>query len=202
MKFFIVSGSHRKNSESARVANFILGRFPKVLPKHETFYLNLGENPIPLWDESVWEGAELWKKIWTPYADQLKESSALVVVSPDWGGMVPAALKNFFLLCNSGTVGHKPALITTVSSSRGGSYPVAELRMSSYKNNRVCYIPEHIIVRDSEKMLLGAEAAGEDDRYLRERIDKALVLLHEYAKALTLVRESKVWDFKLHPNGM
>jgi len=28
----------------------------------------------------------------------------------------------------------------TVSAMRGGSYPVRELRMSGYKNNRLCWI--------------------------------------------------------------
>ena len=34
-----------------------------------------------------------------------------------------------------------------VSASDGGAYVIAELRMSSYKNNRLCWIPEHLIAR-------------------------------------------------------
>ncbi len=50
-------------------------------------------------------------------------------------------------------------LIVAVSSGAGGAYPVAELRMSSYKNSRICYIPEQIIIRDVENVL---NEAGEN----------------------------------------
>ena len=40
---------------------------------------------------------------------------------------------------------HKPGLIVTVSAGLGGSYPVTELRISSHKNTRLCYIPDHVL---------------------------------------------------------
>ena len=60
-------------------------------------------------------------------------------------------------------LGHKPALIVTVSSADGGAYPVAELRMSSYKNNRICYLPEHVILRNVERIL---NDDAKDNRFL------------------------------------
>ena len=60
--------------------------------------------------------------------------------------MVPAALKNFFLLYRAELV-DKLGLIVSVSTGAGGAYPGAELRMSSYKNTHLWYIPEHVIVR-------------------------------------------------------
>ena len=77
-----------------------------------------------------------------------------------------------------------------MSSSAGGAYPVAELRMSSYKNNRICYLPEHIIIRQVTSVL-NADAATNDsaaDRYYRDRIKWALGILEHYAQALTSVR--------------
>lgn len=41
--------------------------------------------------------------------------------------MVPAALKNLFLLCTGGEIAHKPALIVAVASGQGGADLVAEL---------------------------------------------------------------------------
>jgi hypothetical protein len=38
-------------------------------------------------------------------------------------------------------------IIAVSGGAGGGAYPVAELRMSSYKNSRICYLPEHLIVR-------------------------------------------------------
>jgi hypothetical protein len=102
-----------------------------------------------------------------------------------------------------GELAHKPALICTVSSGDGGAYPVAELRMSSYKNNRICYIPEHIIVRNVEAVL---NAEGENnpdaDEYFRERIPYALRILNAYATALKPVRESGVTRDDRFKNGM
>lgn len=86
--------------------------------------------------------------------------------------MAPAGLKNFFLMWTGEVLAHKPALLVAVSSADGGSFPIAELRMSSYKNNRVCYIPDHLIIRNVEQVLNpepedNVESA---DTYFRQRI--------------------------------
>ena len=69
---------------------------------------------------------------------------------------------------------HKPALIIAVSSSDGGAYPVAELRMSSYKNTRICDISEQIIARHVESVLnddLAQNNTGADDSFRRRIMD-------------------------------
>ena len=105
---------------------------------------------------------------------------------------------------SKGEVAHKPALIVTVSSADGGAYPVAELRMSSYKNNRICYLPEHVIVRNVERVLNDDPAQNNPDAdgYFRERIRYALGILVEYAKALAQVRASGATDLSKFKNGM
>ncbi|MBM4094784.1 MAG: NAD(P)H-dependent oxidoreductase, partial [Planctomycetes bacterium] len=117
-------------------------------------------------------------------------------------GMVPAALKNFFLLCDAKVLAHKPALIVAVSAGLGGSYPVAELRTSSYKNTRICYIPEHVIVRNVARMLKNDVPADDEDQALRDRITYACRLLIEYARGMQAIRDSGVIDHKKHPYGM
>ena len=69
---------------------------------------------------------------------------------------------------------HEPGLIVTVSAGAGGSYPVTELRISSYKNTRLCYIPDHVIVRNVGQMLHGDQPAEEHDQALRGRITYSL----------------------------
>ena len=204
MKIAIISGSHRKASQSAKVAKFMQQTLLEQRLCDETWLYSLAENPLPLWDESIWEGDPTWQERMAPIHAQLKESDGLVVIAPEWHGQVPAGLKNFFLLCGKQQVGHKPALITTVSSGDGGAYPVAELRMSSYKNNRLCYIPEQIIVRHVESVLNDDPARNnpDADSYFRERIRYALGILVEYAKALRQVRSSGVTDTDRFPNGM
>ncbi len=113
-----------------------------------------------------------------------------MIIAPEWHGQVPAGLKNFFLIAGKNEVGHKPALIVTVSSA----YPVAKLRMSSYKNNRICYIPEQVIIRNVESVLnTNPEDNSPDaDSYFRERILWSLQVLRAYAEALKPVRESGI----------
>ncbi len=169
----------------------------------ETYLFSLAGNPLPLWDESIWEGDEKWIEILSPISAELSNSDGFIIIAPEYHGQVPAALKNFFLMWKQ-ELSHKPALIVGVSSSDGGAYPVAELRMSSYKNNRLCYLPEHLIIRKVESVLNDdpAENDKETDSYFRERIVWCLGILKEYAVALKQVRDSGVTKTNKFTNGM
>jgi len=200
MRISIISGSHRHNSQSERVANYIHGLLDASGISSEV--ISLAGNPIPLWDEEVWSKGDKWREAWSPIAKKLDDSSGFVLVSPEWAGMVPPGLKNFLLLCSTREVGHKPALIVSVSSGVGGSYPVAELRSSSYKNNRLVYIPEHVIIRDVEAMLKDGDAQSDRDVAIRARIQYALNVLIQYSHSLLAVRESGTINYKDFPYGM
>lgn len=201
MRAAIISGSHRVDSQSGKVARHI-ARLIEASASPAPYLLDLGKTPLPLWDEGVWAGSPEWQQVWGPVSEKIQECDAIVVVSPEWAGMVPSALKNFFLLCTRGELAHKPGLIVAVSASRGGAYPVAELRMSSYKNTHLCYIPDHVIVRDVRSILNDGEPASDDDRYIRDRLEYSVKLLDAYASALTTVRAAGVVDRKKYPFGM
>ena len=203
MKIAIISGSHRKNSQSLKVARHIQQTLGEGVCE-ETWLYSLEDNPLPLWDEGVWNAEKKWLDILTPLREQLASCDALVIITPEWHGQVPAGLKNFFLLFGKNELGHKPALIVSVSSGVGGSYPVAELRMSSYKNNRLCYIPEHVIIRDVETILNEDESKNDKrvDSYIRERLNWSLKILKQYAVALIQVRESGATETDKFTNGM
>jgi len=204
MKIAIISGSHRNPSQSEKVARHILHTLQVEHPDVETWLYPLADNPLPLWDQTIWENSPEWNTLLTPLREQLAGSDGFIIVTPEWHGQVPAGLKNFFLLFSRFELGHKPALIVAVSSADGGAYPVAELRMSSYKNNRICYIPEQVIVRHVEKVL-NADAADNDagaDAYFRERISWALGILTGYAAALKPVREKVQIHHDKFSNGM
>mgnify|MGYP005750370739 FL=1 len=204
MKISIISGSHRHDSQSEKVARHIRASLEQHGLCDATWLFRLAGNPLPLWDQGIWDGDPDWKARLEPLSQQLHESDAFVIVSPEWHGQVPAGLKNFFLLWGKGELAHKPALIVAVSSGDGGAYPVAELRMSSYKNNRICYIPEQIIVRNVEKVLNDDPAQNNEsaDAYFRDRIRYALTQLKEYAIALRQVRASGATDRSVYKNGM
>ena len=202
MKYFILSGSHRREAQSLKVANYLRS---VLLAEHagaQVHLFSLAGNPLPLWDETSGGAPD---ELWDPISAELKSADALIVVTPEWSGMATPGVKNFLLNCTATEVGHKPALIVTVSASRGGSYPVAELRMSGYKNNRLCWLPEHVIVQHVEHNLNAADGTADlakEDATIRLRARYALRLLTEYAKALVLVRGSGVIDHQTFKSGM
>ncbi len=204
MKITIISGSHRNPSQSEKVANYISHTFNAEHNDIESHVYTLADNPLPLWDQSLWEDNEEWNQRLAPLRKQLSESDGFVIISPEWHGQVPAGLKNFFLMFNRFELGHKPALIVTVSSADGGAYPVAELRMSSYKNNRICYIPEQLVLRNVENILNENDADNnpETDSYFKERISWTLGILKGYAVALKSMRENIEIHHDKFGNGM
>ena len=206
MKIGIICGSHRVKSQSGKVARFIQARLGEQKFCSEAWLLDLAGNPLPLWEETIWTDDADWRARLAPLSEQLAASDGFVVVTPEWHGMAPAGLKNFFLMWGKGELAHKPALLVAVSAGAGGAYPIAELRMSSYKNNRICYLPEHFIVRNAEQVLNDspAETAGnaKEDAYLRERLQYALGILGKYAEALAQVRASEACSVEKFKNGM
>ena len=117
-------------------------------------------------------------------------------------GLCQRFCKNFFIYASKAELAHKPGLLVGVSSGIGGAYPISELRASSYKNCRLCYIPEHLIVRHAEQVLNDGAASNEDDQRLRPRIDYALDILNKYAQALQPVRASIDLSQPEFANGM
>ncbi len=202
MKIGIISGSHRRSSQSEKVARYINSCL--INKDIDTWLSLLANNPLPLWDESIWEGDKAWMERLDPLKKALSECDGFVIISPEWHGQVPSGLRNFFLMFSNKEIGHKPALLVAVSSGIGGSYPIAELRMSSYKNNRICYLPEHLIIRNVESIL--NEDMNDNDEeshtYYLERIDWSLDILCGYTKALKSMRDTTNIFHEKFKNGM
>ena len=102
MKISIISGSHRQASQSEKVARFIQEMLESQKLCDATWLFTLAGNPLPLWDESIWEGDPDWQRQLGPISQQLASSDGFVVVAPEWHGQVPAGLKNFFLMWSKG----------------------------------------------------------------------------------------------------
>ncbi|MCU7959469.1 MAG: NAD(P)H-dependent oxidoreductase [gamma proteobacterium symbiont of Bathyaustriella thionipta] len=204
MKITIISGSHRNPSQSEKIGRYIESLLKDDFDNAEPYLYLLADNPLPLWDQSIWEQDETWVARLAPLKEQLSKSDAFVIIVPEWHGQVPAGLKNFFLMFNRFELGHKPAFIVAVSSANGGAYPVAELRMSSYKNNRLCYIPEQLIIRDVEKVFnrKPEDNDTEADSYYKSRLNWCLDILIGYGKALKTMRNNTPVHHDDFANGM
>lgn len=202
MNVTIISGSHRPDSQSLKVANWLAGALK--LKTHDTEIISLSGNPFPLWDESAWnEGSDLSKQM-KPSLDKVTNADALIVIAPEWGGMAPGGLKNFLLYIASQHAAHKPTMLVGVSASRGGTYPIAELRMSGFKNNRMLYTPDHLIVQGVENVMNDHDMDTDDknDGYIKKRAHYSLDVLMAYAKALKPMREENEMLKEEYPFGM
>ena len=202
MRVMIVSGSHRQESQSARVAEYVADDLTRIDSTLVLDSFSLSGNALTLWDESAWQGTSSLAALWQQIRDRMRQAHAFVFVTPEWAGMVPPGLKNLLLFASPREVGHKPALLVGVSATRGGSYPVSELRTSGYKNNRLLVIPEHILIQDVADMLVGDSPSNKRDAWIRKRITFANRLLLEYGKAVGSIRASGLTDDADFPYGM
>ena len=180
----LLSGSNRFNSQSIKVAHYLRERLEALELCDSSELIDLASSPLPLWPE------EDTQKAWSAQQSTLKKATALIVISPEWNGMACPALKNFFLYAGSSELGHKPALLVGVSAGLGGAYPITELRASSYKNSRILYLPEQLIIRNVESMFNSECPSDENDMRIRARADWVLHVLCQYNDALRTIRTS------------
>jgi len=180
VRITLIAGSNRPDAQSSRVAEYLAQRLQAL--GAEADIIDLAAEPLPLWPT---ESAD---NPWPGFAEKLRAAQAVVVITPEWHGMACPALKNLFLYAGRRELAHKPALLVAVSSGQGGAYPIAEMRSSSYKNCRLCYLPEHLIVRHVESVM-GDAVSGEDDQRIRTRADWSLQLLLDYAGAMRELHE-------------
>ncbi|PHM22145.1 NADPH-dependent FMN reductase [Xenorhabdus ehlersii] len=185
MKLTIISGSQRPDSRSQRVACY-LQKLSSEYGFTEIELLELSNVELPLHDGYTTDiSAE--SHPWQPIAQHLRESKAFIFVTPEWHGMSTPALKNLLLYCSIAELGHKPALLASVSSGINGVYPLCELRMTGFKNNHVCFLPDHLVFRQGES-LISKDLICNDEEF-ESRVNYTLKLLESYAKALEQVRE-------------
>lgn len=208
MHITLITGSQRAKGESTRIGHAI-GKLVKA-DGHTATVLDLATAELPYWDEGMWgvEGLkDKWAKAWAPHAAELQKADAVVVVAPEYNGMVPSKLRNFLLLASTADWGHKPGLAVGVSSGVGGAYPIAELRAHGVKNSRLVWIPDHLIVRLAAHMLLDDTSKLTDeqktfDAEARGRLRLSLNQLYAYADALKAARATGKLTDKAYPFAM
>jgi NAD(P)H-dependent FMN reductase len=199
-KIAIISGSHRKRGASTWITTALGQLAAQHVSDCSTEQIDLTE--VPLWDEGLWgdpKEAPRWDG-WQEIAERLLGSDGFIIVAPEYAGMVPPRLTNFLLLCSGREVGHKPALAVSVSSTRGGAYPITQLRAYGSKNNHLCWLPDHLIVRDAQDD--GPPESLYGTGYTARYAVYCLKLLDSYATALKTVRATGCVDHGSYPYGM
>ena len=199
MKISIISASHRSNSQSKKILDFLHINLLNIKSDLEIYSLDLADKLLPLWSPEKKNGEGLWGDTWNSISNNLNKSDGFILVVPEYGGMATPASKNIFLLCGNGEFAHKPGLIVSVSSGNGGAYPISELRSSSYKNTHLMWIPENIIIRNVEEFNPGAHGNNIPE-WLDNRIDYVLKLFLAYSSKMRPLRD--IVNRKDFGNGM
>ncbi|WP_157730001.1 NADPH-dependent FMN reductase [Bacterioplanes sanyensis] len=188
----IISASQRAESNSRRISDLLNQRY---LDGNASL-IDLHEQPLPLWD-----GAQADDEFVSSARAKANAADGFVFVVPEWHGMAPAALKNLLLWLGKEELAHKPVLLVAVSGSVGGAFVIAELRSSGYKNSRLLFLPEHLILRDANDLWSG-QSGRDSDEYLDKRSRYAVDQLLTYAGALAPLREQLTAGLADFGNGM
>jgi multimeric flavodoxin WrbA len=195
MKITIISGSTRLGSASINVSKYLQSQLNVITDTIDINLFDLARTNLPMWDE------ETDLSLLEQETTQLHEADGFVFVIPEWHGMVPPAVKNLFFLFGS-VFRHKPAYLVTTSAGSGGRYPISEMRMSTYKNSFINYIPVNTVI---DRVNATISEHGEyiaEKQFVANRCDEGLRILVEYTKAFTLIRNSEIVLEKRFPNGV
>ena len=199
MKISLISTSHRKKSQSKRIAKILEEIILKINSSVDCYSLDMFESKVPLWTADRKQNVKFWEKDFKNISNELATSDGFIMIVPEYGGMATPNSKNMFLLFNNGELFHKPGLIVSISSGNGGSYPISELRSSSYKNSHIMWIPENIIIRNVEQFCPGNH--GElIPSWIDDRIKYSCNLLIKYAEYLKPIQH--IINRKDFSNGM
>lgn len=193
MNLVIISASQRTQSQSVKVAQYIA---ESVTGYEKVTHFELCQYNLPLWDGTqVGKSAE--QSDWPLLNEQISQADAFIMITPEWSGMASPLLKNLLLMCSGQDTAHKPVLLVAISGGISGVYPIAELRMNAFKNNKLVAIPDHLVIRDVDEVLNddNDSTLSERDTNIRHRIGYSLHVLFHYSETLKALRTS----LSMHP---
>lgn len=166
----------------------------------ETVVLDLAQSYVPENTDALYDKSSDETHTFQPTKHHLNWCNGIIIVSPEWNGMVPGKLIAFMQAVGR-SFAHKPGLIVTTSKTRGGAYPASILRGFTTKNSHILWIPEQLIIRTNKDMLK-EEPESDDDVYIQKRARYVLEVLRHYTQTLTPGREKLYEGLTDFPNGM
>ncbi|WP_299803170.1 NAD(P)H-dependent oxidoreductase [uncultured Shewanella sp.] len=159
MNILLVSASQRADSNSIEVARYLQTNILNDLDSVQSGILDLSLYPSLL--EHYGTSRDDVTSLDNDKAEVLSllyACDAVVFITPEWGGMIPPALINLFLLSANGSanglpLAHKPAFAIGISTSNGGSHPISLLKGYTAKNSHLAWLPLHGIIQNVEAFL-------------------------------------------------
>lgn len=199
MHITIISSSQRDNSQTLKVCKYLEDTLKEKPVKVDL--IDLVSQNLPFYNPDQ-EMNTNWLKI----KEVMNNSDAFILATPEWNGSSSPMLLNFLEYCDTDQVAHKPALLVSVSAGRGGANPILQMRQSCYKNNRILYIPEHLIVRNVGKVMnpTNSEIVNNEveDEIIKTRANYALDILIAYSETQSTLRSKTNFRFEEFENGM
>lgn len=193
MNILVISGSNRSGSESLKVSRWLAEH-----AKTATL-LDLHELSLPLYDDA--DHPELSEKL-NFLKQTLLEASAYVFVSPEWNGMMSLSLLNMLHYVEH-EMAYKPVMLVGVSSGRGGTHPLDQMKLLGQKNRHYMISPENMVISGvKESFNDHSFDDSASDIVLKKRADYGLKVLSELGLALEQLRKSDVLDFEQFSNGV
>ena len=156
-KLLIVSGSQRLPSASKQLSDYLCQNKLSSLQDVEYKQLDLASFPSLLnhYGSSSEHNAEMHKNK-DDVLSLLYWCDSVIIIAPEWGGMIPPALVNLFLLTANGSanglpLGHKPGFAIGISASGGGANPISLLKAYAAKNSHLSWLSLHAVVNNVDE---------------------------------------------------
>jgi NAD(P)H-dependent FMN reductase len=185
IKLPLLLGTVRVGRRSENVARHLLAILDAD-PRFQAELLDLATYRFGLLEQRPSEMAKPPEAL-NAFSQRLREADALLIVSPEYKGGIPGALKNAIDFLEPEILRRKPVGICTVSAGGfGGLQCLLQLRMAVFALGGVP-IPEGILISrvqdrfDEEGGLHNGSKVFETDRFLEE--------LYFYAQALKQARQ-------------
>ena len=147
----IISGTNRRNSNSILVANYLAGIYANLDATAKV--VDLTEIPSSSFNPDCYDEIPSETK---PFADAIMNAAGLHVVTPEYNGGPPGALKWFIDLLPfpQAFEGRPVAFVGIAAGEWGGLRPVEQLQqIFSYRN--AVQFPKRVFVREVEDKLDG-----------------------------------------------
>ncbi|HMT18960.1 MAG TPA: NAD(P)H-dependent oxidoreductase [Candidatus Saccharibacteria bacterium] len=195
MKIAIICASMRAESQSLKVSKWLKENAPTDI---EIEIIDLHKINLPLFDDS-----DEMRHVFKPVSHILQKSEGFIFVSPEWNGMVSHGLINMLHFCQDRELAYKPVMLVGVSSGRGGTHPLDQMKLIGQKNRHYIISPENLIISGVKDVMNDNDMKDASlDSGLKRRAVYGVNILGELARALTPVRLSTSIDFDHFGNGV
>lgn len=187
MKIVVIAGTNREGARSRAVAGAIARRYAELAGVEHTL-LDLAALPMELFTPGAYAEKPAAYK---PFADAVVAADGLHIVTPEYNGGMPGALKLFIdHLPFPQSFERRPVCFTGVAAGRWGALrPIEQLQgVFGYRN--AYQLPDRVFITGAHKVL--DESGWPTDEFLSEKLAAQLEHFVAFCRALKPLRPAGV----------